>query len=57
MKSKTINYSLTVKKIFINGVNRHDFMPKAGIAVTKEVMEEDIRLMKQHNINAVRTAH
>lgn len=45
------------QKIFINGVNRHDFMPKAGIAVTKEVMEADIRLMKQHNINAVRTAH
>lgn len=45
------------KKIFLNGVNRHDFMPTGGMTATIEVMEEDIRLMKQHNINAVRTAH
>ena len=45
------------EKIFINGVNRHDFMPTEGMAATKEVMEDDIRLMKQHNMNAVRTAH
>ncbi|MEG0294342.1 glycoside hydrolase family 2 TIM barrel-domain containing protein [Enterococcus sp.] len=43
--------------IFINGVNRHDFMPTGGMTTTLEVMEDDIRLMKQHNMNAVRTAH
>lgn len=43
--------------IFINGVNRHDFMPTGGMMTTLEVMESDIRLMKEHNMNAVRTAH
>lgn len=48
---------LNGKNIFFNGVNRHDFNPREGLTVTKEQMEEDIILMKQHNINAVRTAH
>ena len=43
--------------IFFNGVNRHDFNPREGVTVTKEQMGADIILMKQHNINAVRTAH
>ncbi|MFW6266179.1 MAG: glycoside hydrolase family 2 TIM barrel-domain containing protein [Halanaerobiales bacterium] len=43
--------------ITIRGVNRHDFDPILGRAVTLEQMEKDIILMKQHNINAVRTAH
>ena len=43
--------------IFINGVNRHDFMPTGGMTTTLEIMEDDIRLMKKHNMNAVRTSH
>lgn len=43
--------------IFINGVNRHDFMPTGGMTTTLEIMEDDIRLMKEHNMNAVRTSH
>lgn len=43
--------------IKLKGVNRHDFHPKTGRAVTEEDMRKDILLMKQHNINAVRTAH
>lgn len=43
--------------IFLNGVNRHDFTTTGGMTTTREVMEEDLRLMKRHNINAVRTAH
>ncbi len=43
--------------VMINGVNRHDHHPDTG----KTLIEADIRaelvLMKQHNINAVRTAH
>ncbi len=39
------------------GVNRHETHPDLGYAVTKEVMEEDIRIMKENNINAVRTSH
>jgi len=39
------------------GVNRHDSNPKSGSYVTKEDMLEDLLLMKQHNINAIRTSH
>jgi len=39
------------------GVNRHDHHPDTGKAVPFEAMERDVRLMKQHNINAVRTSH
>ncbi|MEZ0536438.1 glycoside hydrolase family 2 TIM barrel-domain containing protein [Caldicellulosiruptoraceae bacterium PP1] len=41
----------------IKGVNRHDIDPIVGQAVTLEGMEKDIILMKQYNINAVRTSH
>lgn len=43
--------------IFFNGVNRHDSHPKTGRTVTYEHMKKDIVMMKQHNINAVRSAH
>jgi len=43
--------------VMIRGVNRHDFDPDLGRTVSREKMEEDILLMKKHNINAVRTAH
>jgi beta-galactosidase len=45
------------KAVMIKGVNRHDHDDTTGKAVTREVMESDIRLMKQFNINAVRTSH
>ncbi len=45
------------KTVFFNGVNRHDFNTREGMTVTKAQMEEDVLLMKQHNINAVRTSH
>lgn len=41
----------------IKGVNRHDFDMYTGRYVTRESMIADILLMKQHNINAVRTSH
>ena len=43
--------------ILIKGVNRHEHDPDTGHAVTVESMIQDIRLMKQFNINAVRTSH
>ena len=43
--------------ILIRGVNRHEHHPDNGHALTLADMEEDIRLLKQHNFNAVRTAH
>ncbi|MBN1562178.1 DUF4981 domain-containing protein [candidate division KSB1 bacterium] len=39
------------------GVNRHEIQPDAGRTVSEETMIKDIVLMKQHNINAVRTSH
>ncbi len=39
------------------GVNRHEFDPVRGRAVTSDAMLADVLLMKRHNINAVRTSH
>jgi beta-galactosidase/beta-glucuronidase len=43
--------------IKLQGVNRHEFDPDRGHAVTLESMVQDVVLMKQHNINTVRTSH
>ncbi|WP_442602278.1 beta-galactosidase subunit alpha [Paenibacillus sp. KN14-4R] len=43
--------------IKFKGVNRHDYHPITGRVVSREDMIKDIHLMKQHNINAIRTAH
>lgn len=48
---------LNGKRLLLHGVNRHEFHPKRGRAITKEDMLWDIRFLKQHNINAVRTSH
>ncbi len=45
------------RAVLIKGVNRHEHDPDRGHAITVESMVRDIVLMKQHNINAVRTAH
>lgn len=39
------------------GVNRHDSYPETGYVCSVAQMEKDLVLMKQHNINAVRTSH
>lgn len=43
--------------IKFKGANRHDQHPDLGKAVPLDWMIEDVKLMKQHNINAVRTSH
>lgn len=43
--------------IMLKGVNRHDHHPEGGRTVSLETMEQDVLIMKRHNINAVRTAH
>jgi hypothetical protein len=43
--------------IKLQGVNRHDSHPDLGHAVSLDGMIKDITLMKQHNINALRTSH
>ena len=46
---------LNGKRIIFRGINRHEFNVQRGRAVTREDMLWDIRFMKQHNLNAVRT--
>ncbi len=41
----------------LRGVNRHEFEPRSGRAVTPEAMLEDVLAMKRHHVNAVRTSH
>ncbi len=41
----------------LKGVNRHEIHPDFGRAVPVEAMRQDIVLMKQHNINTIRTSH
>ncbi|MDX1907924.1 MAG: glycoside hydrolase family 2 TIM barrel-domain containing protein [Bacteroidia bacterium] len=45
------------KPVLLKGVNRHEFEPTRGRAVTEAMMHRDLQLMKQNNINAVRTSH
>lgn len=58
-KVELINTQLCINgvPILIKGVNRHEHNMRTGHALTKEDTETDIRLMKQFNINAVRTSH
>ena len=48
---------LNGKRLMLRGVNRHDSSPIDGPAVSKAHILKDLMLMKQHNINAIRTSH
>lgn len=48
---------LNGQPLSIRGVNRHEWNPRTGRTLTSADMIADIRLMKQSNINAVRTSH
>lgn len=45
------------KPIYFRGVNRHETDPLTGHVVSRASMERDIKLMKQNNINSVRSSH
>jgi len=45
------------KSIKLKGVNRHDSHPELGHTIPVNHMKKDLILMKQHNINAIRTSH
>lgn len=45
------------RNVKLRGVNRHDFHPRTGHYVDNKTIETDIRLMKQCNINMLRTSH
>jgi len=48
---------LNGQPLLIRGVNRHEHHPELGHVMTREGMIGDIKLLKQNNFNAVRTAH
>ena len=44
-------------QVKFRGVNRHDSDPVTGSVISIEQMKKDLKMMKQHNFNAVRTSH
>ncbi len=48
---------LNGRRIEFKGVNRHEFSPDRGRAITKDEITKDLIMMKRNNINAVRTCH
>jgi len=54
---KNKEFTLNGRPVKIRGVNRHDWDPATGYVVTEAEMRDDIRLMKQANLNTVRTSH
>lgn len=51
------NFYVNGKRILIKGVNIHEHAPYTGKYVPEEILVRDFELMKQHNINAIRTSH
>lgn len=45
------------QRVFFKGVNRHEHDPDTGQHVSRERMIQDILVMKQNNVNSVRTCH
>jgi beta-galactosidase len=45
------------RPVLLHGVNHHDTDPVGGRTLSAEAIEQDLVLMKRHNLNAVRTAH
>ncbi|MCF0208127.1 MAG: beta-galactosidase, partial [Bacteroidaceae bacterium] len=50
-------FKINGKNVKLRGVNRHDHHPRTGRYVDNATLEKDIRLMKQANINMLRTSH
>ncbi len=50
-------FKINGKNVKLRGVNRHDHHPRTGRYVDDATYEQDIRLMKQGNINFLRTSH
>lgn len=50
-------YYINGKTVKLKGVNRHESNPGVGHAITREMMEKEIMLMKRANINHVRNSH
>lgn len=51
------NLLVNGRRVLIKGVDRHEHDPDRGQVMTHDRMVQDIKLMKQNNINTVRTSH
>ena len=54
---KNSQFLINGKPTLLKGTNRHEMHPRYGQTIPRETMIEDIKLMKQFNINTVRTSH
>ena len=50
-------FTVNGKPVKLYGVNRHDSDPEAGYVTTVPFMQNELHLMKKHNVNAIRTSH
>ncbi|KFZ00548.1 hypothetical protein V500_01027 [Pseudogymnoascus sp. VKM F-4518 (FW-2643)] len=57
IERKGSNFLVNGRPIIFYGVNRHEHHPLFGRAVPYDAMRSDLVLMKQHNINSIRTSH
>lgn len=44
-------------RIWVQGVNRHDFDPRTGCTVTRDQLKAELQLLKRFNFNAIRASH
>lgn len=50
-------FLLNGQPVYLKGVNLHEHHPVTGHVMDREMLIQDLTLMKQHNINAIRTSH
>src|SRR6185436_2682786 len=51
------NLLVNGRRVLFKGVNRHEFEPDRGQAITVDSMHKDIQVMKSFNVNAMRCSH
>jgi len=57
VKIDGVVFKINGKPVKVKGVNRHEHHPRMGRHIDKATMRRDIELMKQGNVNTVRTSH
>ena len=57
VKLENAIFTVNGRPIKLYGVNRHDSNPDTGYVTSVAFMQNELHLMKQHNINAIRTSH
>ena len=50
-------FKINGKHIKLKGVNRHEFLPESGATITVDSVIRDLKIMKEGNVNAIRTSH